>query len=67
MALEIKAIPTLHGAAAERFIKLAEVCVTIGTGRYLDGVAMLLSQCTGNKRLIKHKFCNPVICIRCCL
>lgn len=24
MALEIKAIPTLHGEAAERFIKLAE-------------------------------------------
>lgn len=24
MALEIKAIPTLHGEAAERFLKLAE-------------------------------------------
>lgn len=25
MALEIKAIPTLHGAAAERFIKLIQL------------------------------------------
>lgn len=27
MALEIKAIPTLHGEAAERFLRLAEASI----------------------------------------